>query len=192
MAEEWRKEVVTEKPYEKSTGERRGLIIVNTGDGKGKTTAALGLAVRAKGRGLRVKIYQFMKHELAQFGEHRSLEKLGIPVEGLGDGFSWTSQDLSHSAKLALEGWERAKLEILSGDWDMIVLDEVTYPVHFGWVELEVILSTLRARPEHVHVILTGRGAPQPLIDLADTVSEIKAVKHAFDSGIPAQRGIEH
>jgi len=182
----------TEKPYEKSTGERRGLIIVNTGDGKGKTTAALGLALRAHGRGFPVRIYQFMKHESAAFGEHRALERLGIHIEGLGDGFSWTSKDLEHSAKLAHQGWERARDALLSGEFFLVVLDEITYPIGFGWIPLQEVLKALKMRPKGVTVVLTGRGAPSELLDLADTVSEIKAVKHAFDAGVPAQRGIEH
>ena len=105
----------TEKPYDKSAGERRGLVIVNTGDGKGKSTAAFGLALRAHGRGKAVKIFQFMKVPSARFGEHRMLEQLGIPIEGLGDGFSWKSQDLEHSAQLARDGWQKASAAILSG-----------------------------------------------------------------------------
>ena len=105
----------TEKPYEKSEGERRGLIIVNTGDGKGKSTSAFGLALRAHGRAKKVKIFQFMKVPSARFGEHRMFEQLGIPIEGLGDGFSWKSQDLEHSAQLARDGWQKAKAAIQSG-----------------------------------------------------------------------------
>ncbi len=182
----------TEKPYEKPTGERRGLIIVNTGDGKGKTTAALGLALRAHGRGFSVRVFQFMKHESAAFGEHRTFAKLGIPIEGLGDGFSWTSKDLEQSAKLAYAGWRRCRESILSGDEFLVVLDEITYPIQFGWIPLEEVLDALRERPSSVTVVLTGRGAPAELIELADTVSEVKMVKHAFEAGVPAQRGIEH
>ena len=100
----------TAKPYEKPEGERRGVLIVNTGDGKGKSTAAFGLAMRAHGRGKAVKIYQFMKVPTARFGEHRMFEQIGIPIEGLGDGFSWKSQDLERSAGLARDGWEKARL----------------------------------------------------------------------------------
>jgi len=181
----------TEKPYEKSEGERRGLIIVNTGDGKGKSTAAFGLAMRASGRDKAVKIFQFMKVPSARFGEHRSLEKLGVPIEGLGDGFSWKSKDLDHSAQLARDGWQKARAAILSGDYFLVVLDEVTYPLIYGWVELEEVLQALRDRPSPVHVVLTGRRCPQEIIDLADTVTEMAMVKHAFTQGVPAQRGIE-
>jgi len=181
----------TDKPYEKPEGERRGLIIVNTGDGKGKSTAAFGLALRAHGRGKAVKIFQFMKVPSARFGEHRLFEQIGIPIEGLGDGFSWKSQDLEHSAQLARDGWQRAKAAILSGDYFLVVLDEITYPLIYGWLALAEVLETLTTRPSQVHVVLTGRRCPPEIIALADTVTEMLLVKHAFQAGIPAQRGIE-
>ncbi|MDM0044245.1 cob(I)yrinic acid a,c-diamide adenosyltransferase [Variovorax dokdonensis] len=181
----------TAKPYDKPEGERRGLVIVNTGDGKGKSTAAFGLALRAHGRGKAVKIYQFMKVPSARFGEHRMFEQIGIPIEGLGDGFSWKSQDLEHSAQLARDGWARAREAILSGRYFLVVLDEITYPLIYGWLPLDEVLATLRERPREVHVALTGRRAPAELVALADTVTEMQMVKHAFKAGIPAQRGIE-
>ncbi len=181
----------TEKPYETSSGERKGLLIINTGDGKGKSTAAFGLALRAHGRGKSVKIYQFMKVPTARFGEHRTFEKLGIPIEGLGDGFSWKSQDLERSAQLARDGWEKAKASILSNQFFLVVLDEITYPITFGWLALEDVLETLKNRPRGVHIVLTGRNCPTEIVDIADTVTEMKMIKHAFDAGIPAQRGIE-
>lgn len=181
----------TIKPYEPPVGERRGLIIVNTGDGKGKSTAAFGLAMRAHGRGKPVMIFQFMKVPSARFGEHRVFEKLGLPIVGLGDGFSWKSRDLEHSAQLARDGWEKAKAVILGGDHFMVVLDEITYPLIYGWLPLEDVLHTLQARPTTVHVVMTGRRCPEELIALADTVTEMRMVKHAFQAGIPAQRGIE-
>lgn len=181
----------TEKRYEKAEGERRGLIIVNTGDGKGKSTAALGLSVRAHGRGKQVKIYQFMKVPTARFGEHRAFEAMGIPIEGLGDGFSWKSKDLENSGRLARDGWEKAKKTIMNGEHFLVVLDEITYPLIYGWLPLEDVLNTLNNRPKDVHVCLTGRRCPQEIIDIADTVTEMVKVKHAFNAGIPAQRGIE-
>ena len=179
------------KPYVKPEGERRGLLIVHTGDGKGKSTAAFGLALRAHGRGKAVKIFQFMKVPSARFGEHRLFEQLGIPIAGLGDGFSWKSQDLEHSARLAREGWQQARAAILGGDFFMVTLDELTYPLIYGWLPLEDVLATLRERPSHVHVVLTGRRCPAELIELADTVTEMTMIKHAFQAGVPAQRGIE-
>ena len=185
----------TDKRYDRPEGERRGLIIVNTGDGKGKSTAAFGLALRAFGRqhvhGKQVRIFQFMKVPTARFGEHRMFEQIGLPVHGLGDGFSWKSKDLEHSAQLARDGWEKARAAILSGDNFLVVLDEITYPLIYGWLPLDDVLQTLRERPRDVHVCLTGRRCPPELIELADTVTEMTMVKHAFKAGIPAQRGIE-
>jgi len=181
----------TDKPYDKPEGERRGIVIVHTGDGKGKSKAAFGLALRADGRAKAVKICQFMKVPSARFGEHRMFEQIGMPIEGLGDGFSWKSQDLEHSAELARAGWQKAKQTILSGQWFLVVLDEITYPLIYGWLPLEDVLQTLRERPSHVHVCLTGRRCPPEIMDLADTVPEMKMLKHAFTAGVPAQRSIE-
>ncbi|WP_102127208.1 cob(I)yrinic acid a,c-diamide adenosyltransferase [Deinococcus planocerae] len=171
---------------------RRGLLIVNTGKGKGKTTAALGLMLRAHGRGLRVRLFQFLKHENAKFGEHRTLDALGLPYEGLGDGFTWRSRDLENSAALAAHGWELAKGAILSGEHDLVVLDEFTYPLKFGWVAWPDVEATLRARDPGLHVVITGRDALPELVELADTVTEMQPVKHAYEAGIGAQAGIEH
>ena len=185
----------TERRYDRPEGERRGLVIVNTGDGKGKSTAAFGLALRAFGRqhvhGKQVKIFQFMKVPTARFGEHRMFEQIGLPIEGLGDGFSWKSKDLEHSGQLARDGWQKAKAAILDGKHFLVVLDEITYPLIYGWLPLNDVLQTLEQRPRDVHVCLTGRRCPQELIDIADTVTEMTLVKHAFKAGVPAQRGIE-
>ena len=175
----------------KPQGERRGLVIVHTGKGKGKSTAAFGLALRAHGRGKVVKVYQFMKVPSARFGEHRLFEQLGIPIEGLGDGFSWKSKDLERSAQLAREGWQRAAAAITSGEHFLVVLDELTYPLIYGWVPVDEVVQTLKSRPKEVHVVLTGRDCPPEIIEIADTVSEVKKIKHAYEAGIPAQRGIE-
>ncbi len=175
----------------KPQGERRGLVFVHTGNGKGKTTAALGLALRAHGRGKLVKVYQFMKVPTARFGEHRLFDQLGIAIEGLGDGFSWKSRDLDHSAELAQAGWAKAEATIRAGEHFMVVLDEIMYPLRYGWLALEPVLACLRERPAHVHVVLTGRNAPAELMELADTVTEMTLIKHHFKAGVPAQRGIE-
>lgn len=181
----------TEAPQQQEKAERRGLLIVNTGDGKGKSTAAFGLAMRAQGRGKTVKIYQFMKVPSARFGEHRTFEKLGLPIEGLGDGFSWKSKDLEHSAELARQGWARAVEAIQSGENFLVVLDEMTYPLIYGWIPLQDVVDVLSQRPKEVHVVLTGRDCPAEIIAIADTVTEMRKIKHAYEAGIPAQRGIE-
>ena len=127
----------------------------------------------------------------ARFGEHRMFEQLGLRVEGLGDGFSWKSQDLDRSAQLARDGWQKARAAILSGEFFLVVLDEITYPLIYGWLPLDNVVRTLKERPRDVHVCLTGRRCPPELIEMADTVTEMTLVKHAYKAGIPAQRGIE-
>ena len=171
---------------------RRGLVIVNTGNGKGKTTAALGLMMRAHGRGLKTRMFQFLKHDTAKFGEHRTLDVLGLPYEGLGDGWTWRSKDLENSAELAAHGWTLARAAIESGEYDLIVLDEFTYPLKYGWVPWAEVEAVLRARDPALHVVITGRGALPELVELADTVSEITPVKHAYQVGIGGQQGIEY
>ncbi len=171
---------------------RRGLVIVNTGEGKGKTTAALGLLFRAWGRDFKLRMFQFIKHSTARFGEHRAAERIGLPIESLGDGFTWLSRDMDETTALAVAQWERCKEAILEGEEDVIVLDEFTYAMHYEWVPVSDVIETLKQRPETMHVIITGRYAPQELIDYADLVTEMKLIKHPFaDQGIKAQPGIE-
>ncbi|MDA0262902.1 MAG: cob(I)yrinic acid a,c-diamide adenosyltransferase [Chloroflexi bacterium] len=175
------------------TGPRinKGLLIVNTGKGKGKTTAAMGVAMRAWGRDMKVIILQFIKHSTANFGEQRAAHKMGIEIRAMGDGFTWRSKDLDQSADLARAQWEDCKEVIASGDYDLVVLDEFTYPMHYGWVDTEEVIQTLKARPEMQHVIITGRNAPEALMEYADLVSEMQVIKHPYQQGIKAQPGIE-
>ena len=171
---------------------RHGLVIINTGEGKGKTTAALGVIFRAWGRDFGIRMFQFIKHTGARFGEHRAAERLGIPIEALGDGFTWLSKDMERTAALAVEQWEHCKEAILNGDEDIIVLDEFTYAMHYGWVPVADVVDTLKRRRDTMHVIITGRYAPEELIDCADLVTEMKLVKHPYqERGIKAQQGIE-
>lgn len=170
---------------------RTGLVIVHTGEGKGKTTAALGLMFRAWGRGWKVAMLQFIKHETANFGEHRAARRTGIEIVPLGAGFTWLSKDIEKDKALARACWERCKTYVLSGDYDLVVLDEITYPLMYGWLPLDEVVDTLRARPPHVHVVLTGRSAPPELVEYADLVTEMREVKHPFRRGVKAQPGIE-
>ena len=178
--------------FRKSRRVRHGLVIVNTGEGKGKTTAALGVIFRAWGRDFKVRMFQFIKHTGARFGEHRAAKKLDIPIEAMGDGFTWLSKDMDRTAALAVEQWERCKEAILESDEDIIVLDEFTYAMHYGWVPVSEVVDTLERKRETLHVIITGRYAPQELIDCADLVTEMKMIKHPYkEQGIKAQQGIE-
>ena len=175
------------------TGPRinKGLVIVNTGTGKGKTTAAMGVMLRAWGRDMKVIMLQFIKHTTANFGEQRAARKMDIEVRAMGDGFTWRSKDLEGSADLARAHWEDCKKVIAQGGYDVVILDEFTYALHYGWVPLEDVLETLRNRPEMQHVIITGRNAPPELVDYADLVTEMTLVKHPYHEGIKAQPGIE-
>jgi len=178
--------------FRKSRRVRHGLVIVNTGEGKGKTTAALGVIFRAWGRDFRVRMFQFIKHTGARFGEHRAANKLDIPIEAMGDGFTWLSKDMDRTAALAVEQWERSSKAILEGDEDIIVLDEFTYAMHYGWVPVTDVVDILERKRDTLHVIITGRYAPQELIDCADLVTEMKMIKHPYEEqGIKAQQGIE-
>ena len=170
----------------------RGLVIVNTGDGKGKTTAALGVLFRAWGRGMKVHMFQFIKNTGSRYGEQRAAEKVGINIDALGDGFTWLSKDLDRSGELAAQQWEQCKEAILHGDDDVVVMDELTYALQFGWVSTAELVETLKQRPPAMHVIITGRGAPEELVEYADLVTEMREIKHPFkDKGIKAQPGIE-
>jgi cob(I)alamin adenosyltransferase len=169
----------------------QGLVIVHTGDGKGKTTAALGLLLRAWGQGLRVAMFQFIKAKSGNWGESRAARKMDVDIVPLGSGFTWTSSDLERDRALAYEGWERCRAAIESGAYDVVVLDELTYCLTFGWLDVEEVLSVLRRRPEGQHVVITGRDAAPELIEFADLVTEMRAIKHPYDAGIKAQKGIE-
>jgi cob(I)alamin adenosyltransferase len=169
----------------------QGLVIVNTGNGKGKTTAALGLLLRAWGQGLRVAMFQFIKAKSGNWGESRAAHKMGVEIVPLGSGFTWSSGDLERDRALAREGWERCRAAIISGDYDVVIMDELTYCFSFDWLDLEEVLDTLRQRPEGQHVVITGRDAPDALIAFADLVTEMREIKHPYSAGIKAQKGIE-
>lgn len=170
----------------------RSLVIVNTGEGKGKTTAAMGMLLRAVSRGWRVCVIQFIKSGQWRVGEESVARELGIEWLSLGEGFSWDSQDLDRDRATAAAAWGEASLRIASGEYDFVVLDEVTYPINWGWIPTADVVATLRERPKHVNVVATGRDAPAELVDVADTVTEMRKVKHAFDRGVAARRGIDY
>jgi cob(I)alamin adenosyltransferase len=171
--------------------ERRGLVVVYTGHGKGKTTAALGMAFRALGRGMLVTVVQFIKGKW-KTGERLFAERLPeLRFHVMGLGFTWDSDDLSRDKAAAEAAWALAKSEILSGERDLVILDELTYAFHYGFVPLEEVLATLRDRPPHVHVVVTGRSAPELLVAAADLVTEMSVVKHPFTQGVKAQKGVD-
>ena len=182
--------------------ETKGLVLINTGTGKGKTTAALGTAIRAWGDGQKVLILQFIKGAW-KYGELKAIETLGkaegrIEIRPMGDGFVFhnkkdpeNEERLAEKKELARRAWDMVRKEVMSGAWDLIVLDEINYAIHFDMLETEEVARLIRERPVRLNMILTGRYAPKELIDLADTVTEMTLVKHAFQKGIRARKGIE-
>ena len=193
LSAEGRSRTRAEQAEARRRPDRRGknLVIVNTGDGKGKTTAALGLLLRAWGQGLRVAMYQFIKAKTGNWGEIKAARKIGVEIVPLGDGFTWESKDIARDRALAADGWARCRETILSGEYDVVVVDELTYCLRFAWLDVGEVIEVLRQRPGNVHVVITGRGAPPELIAFADLVTEMRAVKHPYRDGVKAQKGIE-
>ena len=176
------------------TGSRRqpSLVLVNTGDGKGKSTAAFGTALRAVARGWKVGVVQFLKSGEWSVGEEKVGRQLGMDWWALGDGFTWDSDDMEESEAIAREAWKQAMERMGSGEYQLIVLDEITYPINWGWIDIDEVLAAIHDRPPRLNLIFTGRDAPSRLIEAADTVTEMKKVKHAFDRGVMARRGIDY
>ena len=176
----------------------RGLILVNTGNGKGKTTAALGVALRAAGQGFKVLILQFIKSGNG-YGELAGLEKLGdnIEIRSMGKGFIYYKRDeispaeLDRHRKAAQEAWRTLVDEVNSDRWDLIIMDEINNAINYELIDVQSVVDMLQHKPERLHVILTGRYAKPEIIELADTVTEMKVVKHAYEKGIKAAKGIE-
>jgi cob(I)alamin adenosyltransferase len=185
----WRRDDYREKT--------RGLLILNTGDGKGKTTAAIGTMVRAAGRGLRCCMIQFMKSKTDRYGEHDSLEKLNIEVHTMGAGFTWDTQDKSVDIATSEETWALCVRKMRSGKYELLVFDELLYVLSYGFLDIDKVIAEIRqvrAAQPHLHLILTGRnvdGVLQKIIDEADLVTEMREIKHPFHAGIYAQQGIE-
>jgi cob(I)alamin adenosyltransferase len=185
-------EVPTEHQNPKS---RRvpSLVLVHTGDGKGKSSSAFGVVLRAVARDWKVGVVQFLKSGKWQVGEEKvAKERLGVDWYAIGEGFTWESKDLSEDEAVAADAWRHARAMIEAGDHRLVVLDEITYPMNWGWIDTDEVLQVLRDRPEQVNVVLTGRDAPKALVDLADTVTEMRKVKHAYDTGVLAKKGIDY
>ncbi len=170
----------------------KGLLMVHTGNGKGKTTAALGLAFRALGHDLRVCVIQFIKGNW-KYGELKSAARSAplLDFHVVGEGFTWESDDLEKDRRAAQKGWKLARSCISSGRYSMVILDEFTYAIKYGMVSEKEALEVLRARPESLHVVVTGRDAPESLVAIADLVTEMREVKHPYLKGVKAQKGIE-
>ena len=182
----WRRE-----DYRENT---KGLLMVNTGDGKGKTTASIGLMVRAAGRGLKCCMIQFMKSKTDRYGEHESLEKLGIEVHTMGAGFTWDTKDNSLDITTSRETWDVCVEKLRSKEYDLLVFDELVYVLDYKFLDIDEVLNVInevRIDQPHLHIVMSGRNAPEKLIEAADLVTEMKEIKHPFHAGIYAQQGIE-
>jgi cob(I)alamin adenosyltransferase len=177
------------------TDTHRGLIIVNTGPGKGKTTAAMGTALRAVGNGMKVLMLQFLKGSW-HYGELDAAKAFGdnFVMKQMGRGFVKVggAETDPEDVRLVEEAWKEAEQAIMSGQWDLVILDEINYAITYGMLDPAKVVEMLKRKPEQVHVILTGRNAHPTIVELADTVTEMKQVKHAYEKGVLAQRGIEY
>ena len=174
--------------------ETKGLLMVNTGDGKGKTTAALGVLIRAAGRGMNCCLIQFMKSKTDRYGEHESLETLGVEVHTMGDGFTWDTKDTAQDIKTSEATWALCVEKMRSEDYDLLVFDELVYVLDYKFLDTQKVLDeikSVRVKQPNLHIIVSGRNAPPELVEAADLVTEMKEVKHPFHAGIYAQQGIE-
>ena len=168
------------------------LVLVNTGDGKGKSTAAFGTMIRSVARGWPVAVVQFLKSGTWNTGEEKVARDLGVEWFAIGEGFTWDSEDLSRDEAVAREAWRQAAALLASGEHRLVVLDEVTYPMIWGWLDTDEVVAAIRDRSPKVNVVCTGRDAPATLLDIADTATEMRVLKHAYDSGIRAMKGIDY
>jgi cob(I)alamin adenosyltransferase len=185
-----------EIPREHHAPERRraeSVVVVNTGDGKGKSTAAFGIVVRGVARGWDVAVVQFLKSGKWRVGEEAVCrDRLGVDWFAIGEGFTWESEDLSQDEAVARAAWDHARSLIETGAHRLVVLDEITYPMSWGWIDSAEVVATIAGRPATVNVVCTGRDAPAELVEVADTVTEMHKVKHAYDTGVLAKKGIDY
>lgn len=182
----------TDNPIPDTLRSAPSLLIVNTGNGKGKSSAAFGTMLRALSVGWKVAVVQFLKSGDWKVGEEAIGRQLGVDWWALGDGFTWDSDSLTESEAVAREAWRSAKEHLLSDAYRLVILDEITYPMNWGWIDADDVVRSIANRPERVNVICTGRDAPSSLISIADTVTDMTNVRHAYDSGIRAKKGIDY
>src|SRR5487761_1762235 len=168
------------------------IVLLNTGDGKGKSSAAFGVMSRGWARGWRVGVVQFVKGGKWKVGERKLADHLGIEWHTLGDGFTWESTDLDETATKGRHAWEVARQKLASGDYDLLILDELTYAVSYGWGPVGEVVSGIAARNPRTNVVMTGRNAAPELVELADTATEMRKIKHVYDRGVKAKKGIEY
>lgn len=184
-------EVPTEHALPHGARTAPSLVVVNTGDGKGKSSAAFGVMLRALARGWKVAVIQFLKSGDWKVGEEEIGVKLGVDWWAIGEGFTWDSENLERDQAVARAAWEHARRVIEADAHRLVILDELTYPMNWGWIDSGDVVRTIAQRPRRVSIVATGRDAPAALIDVADTVTEMRNVKHAYDAGIVAKKGID-
>jgi cob(I)alamin adenosyltransferase len=181
------------EPEEAGPGGRvPSLVLINTGHGKGKSSAAFGVMGRAWARGWTVGVVQFVKGGKWKVGERKLADHLGIEWQVLGDGFTWESTDLDETAAKGRHAWDVAREKLASGAYDMLILDEITYAMTYGWVSVDEVVAGVVGRAPKTNVVITGRDAAPELIAIADTVTEMRVIKHAYEKGIKARKGIEY
>jgi len=191
-ADETTTQPLTDDPRPDGLRTAPSLVLVNTGNGKGKSSAAFGVMLRAVARDWKVAVVQFIKGSDWKVGEEKIGRQLGVEWHALGGGFTWDSDDPSADIALAQAAWAQAAAIIASGEYDLVILDEVTYLSTWGWVPTADIVGAIVNRPTHVNLVLTGRDAADEIISVADTVTEMREIKHAYQAGITAKRGIDY
>ena len=181
----------TEDPRPDKLRRANSLVLVNTGHGKGKSSAAFGVVMRGVAREWPIAVVQFLKSGNWHTGEEKVAKQLGVDWWTLGEGFSWDSDDLTEDEAVAQAAFAKAQEVMASGDYKLVVLDEISYPMNWGWIDTSVVVSSVAERSEKTNVVLTGRDMPQAIIDVADTATEMTNIKHAYEQGIRAKRGID-
>lgn len=185
-------EPLTENPIPAGGQRADSVVVVNTGDGKGKSSAAFGMMVRSLALDWPVAVVQFIKSGDWKVGEEKMGRQLGVDWRNVGEGFTWDSDDIDHDRALAADGWKQASEIIAAGEHRLVVLDEITYLMNWGWIDSEQVIAAIANRPSHVNIVCTGRDAPEALLEVADTATEMRKIKHAYDSGILAKKGIDY
>lgn len=192
MSNESAESLITEDPRPKTLVTPESLLLVLTGDGKGKSSSAFGMMLRALAREWKVAVVQFVKSGNWNVGEEKMGRRLGVEWLTLGGGFTWESENLERDKATAADAWELASQLIHSGTYNLVILDELTYLMTWKWLSAELVVETLTHRPRHVNVVVTGRDAPQEIISVADTVSTVLNTKHAYEQGFKALRGVDY
>lgn len=192
MSEAHDHEPLTEDPRPDGLRSAQSLVVVNTGDGKGKSSSAFGMMLRGLAVDWRVAVCQFVKSGEWQVGEEKMGRQLGVDWHSFGDGFTWDSNNLDQDRQHARDGWAKAAELIAAGEHRLVILDELTYLCTWGWVPTDDVVEAIKTRPEHVNIVITGRDAAPEIIEIADTVTSMTEVKHAYAQGIRAKRGIDY